>query len=58
MTALDMAGFSLSVLVLDDERIAALDADTQVRHHSHVLRCPDWRMLCGCCEGSLSRQPL
>ena len=30
MTALDMAGFSLSVCILDDQRIAALDADTQV----------------------------
>ena len=30
MTSLDMAGFSLSVLLLDDERVAALDADTQV----------------------------
>ncbi len=30
MTSLDMAGFSLTLLVLDDERIAALDADTQV----------------------------
>ena len=30
MTSLDMAGFSLTVLVLDDERTAALDADTRV----------------------------
>ena len=30
MTSLDMAGFSLSVCVLDDQRIAALDAETQV----------------------------
>ena len=30
MTSLDMSGFSLSVCTLDDERIAALDADTEV----------------------------
>lgn len=30
MTALDMAGFSLSLLQLDAARIAALDAPTQV----------------------------
>lgn len=30
MTSLDMSGFSLSVCSLDDERTAALDADTQV----------------------------
>ena len=30
MTSLDMSGFSLSVCALDDERAAALDADTQV----------------------------
>ena len=31
MSSLDMAGFSLSLLVLDDARIAALDAPTQAR---------------------------
>lgn len=30
MTALDMAGFSLSVLQLDDTRLQRLDAATQV----------------------------
>ena len=30
MTSLDMSGFSLSVCTLDDERTAALDADTEV----------------------------
>ncbi len=30
MTSLDMSGFSLSVLVLDEERAAYLDAPTQV----------------------------
>ena len=42
MTSLDMAGFSLSVLVLDNERIAALDADTQVCP-SHL---PFWPCYC------------
>ena len=40
MTSLDMAGFSLTVLVLDDERVAALDADTQVCSFAH-LKCPE-----------------
>ena len=30
MTSLDMSGFSLSVCTLDNERLAALDADTEV----------------------------
>lgn len=54
MTALDMAGFSLSVLVLDDERISALDANTQVCHHSHVLSCPDTGR---CCVAAMNPQP-
>ena len=32
MTSLDMSGFSLSVLGLDAQRTAALDAETQVCH--------------------------
>ena len=35
MTSLDMAGFSLSLLLLNDARIAALDAPTQA-----TLLCP------------------
>ena len=37
MTSLDMSGISLSVCVLDDERILALDADTQVCASSKYL---------------------
>ena len=48
MTSLDMSGFSLSVCSVDDERTAALDADTQVypwfgpaccRHHKFHCTC-------------------
>lgn len=35
MTSLDMAGFSLSLLLLDDARLAALDAPTQASLHKH-----------------------
>lgn len=33
MTSLNMAGFSLSLLLLDDARTAALDAPTQASTH-------------------------
>ena len=53
MTSLDMAGFSLTVLVLDDERVAALDADTQVCFLlSNAVKA---RMLCNLCAGIWSR---
>lgn len=41
MTSLDMAGFSLSLLLLDDARTAALDALTQA-----TLLCPLHKHAC------------
>ena len=51
MTALDMAGFSLTVCVLDDQRIAALDADTQVspcseRDQFHMFTTTSGLIMC------------
>jgi len=38
MTALDMAGWSLSLLVLDDLRLCRLDAPTRARPHPSLVR--------------------
>ena len=45
MTALDMAGFSLSLLQLDDTRLQRLDAATQVHMYMLPAHVP---LLCSC----------
>ena len=60
MTALDMAGWSLSLLVLDDLRVCRLDAPTRARPNalpcpaSSYAASPAWSLPSCCLTGVLS----